>query len=430
MILRLSSSAERGALLIVAVVVAAILSYFSIRNARAAHFAGMETLYGYQRATRLEPGNPRNWYLLGHYLLYNIEEPDTASAIRAYRTALDFDPLSWQVWLDLGTAYELEGNIALARGAFVSAKKTYPLSAEVAWRYGNFLLRQGELDPAFAEIRHAVEAEPKRGAEAYSRCMRVDPDIQKILDSVLPPLPGIYVDIIWDLANDGQTDDALKIWNRLASLHTRIPMEDSYVLVEALRRKASYADALRVWNQAAALAGYTNVPFPRDSAVWDGGFETGFMGGQYAWRIPDDVRTVEMRIDSREKHSGNYSLRMTFDGRSNLNFTGPCTIVAVQPSTAYMFSAWVHTRALTTDQGLRFQIRTGVPEPSVAATSDFRGNLPWTQIQMPWSSGTDIHEAQLCIIRKPSDQEDNRIQGRAWVDDVALIPQPAESPKP
>jgi hypothetical protein len=305
------------------------------------------------------------------------------------------------------------------------------LSAEVAWRYGNFLLRQGELDPAFAEIRHAVEAEPKRGAEAYSRCMRVDPDIQKILDRVLPPMPEIYVDIIWDLANDGQTDDALKIWDRLVSLHTKVPMADSYVLVEALRRKGVFADALRVWNQSAALAGYTNVPSPPDSAVWDGGFETGFMGGQYAWRIPDDMRTVEMRVDSREKHSGNYSLRMTFDGRSNLSFIGPCTIVGVQPSTAYMFSAWVHTRALTTDQGLRFQIRTlGVPEIATDATSDFKGNLPWTQIRMPWTAEPDVHEAQLCIIRKPSDQPDNRIQGRAWVDDVALIPQSPESPKP
>jgi hypothetical protein len=49
---------------------------------------------------------------------------------------------------------------------------------------------------------------------------------------------------------------------------------------------------------------------------------------------------------------------------------------------------------------------------------------------MAWLSGTDIHEAHLCIIRNASGQPDNRIQGRAWVDDVALIPQPAENPKP
>ena len=40
----------------VALLVAALLSYLSIRNAIAVHDADLQTLQGYQRATRLEPG--------------------------------------------------------------------------------------------------------------------------------------------------------------------------------------------------------------------------------------------------------------------------------------------------------------------------------------------------------------------------------------
>src|ERR1700733_15453073 len=137
MVLRLSSSIARATLLFVA----AALGFSSTRNALAAPFAGMETPAGQERAVQLEPGNPETWFLLGRYWQYNIEEPDAKQAVAAYRTALALDPHSAQTWLDLAAAYESEGDVAAARDAFQQAKRVYPISAEVAWRYGNFLLR-------------------------------------------------------------------------------------------------------------------------------------------------------------------------------------------------------------------------------------------------------------------------------------------------
>jgi cytochrome c-type biogenesis protein CcmH/NrfG len=160
MILRLSSNAQRGVLVAASFAATLLLSYFSIRNAFAAHYADLQTAAGYERAVHLEPADSRNWYLLGRYWQYNIEDPDAARAIRSYLSALSFNPASWETWLDLATAYESEANLVSARDAFLHAKKVYPLSAEVSWRYGNFLLRQGELDPAFREMRLAVQADP------------------------------------------------------------------------------------------------------------------------------------------------------------------------------------------------------------------------------------------------------------------------------
>jgi len=83
------------------------------------------------------------------------------------------DPFSADTLLDLATNYEDAGKITDARAAYLQAKQVYPLSAEVLWRYGNFLLRQNEIAPAFSEIHRAVELDPKRGAEAFSRCSRL-----------------------------------------------------------------------------------------------------------------------------------------------------------------------------------------------------------------------------------------------------------------
>jgi tetratricopeptide (TPR) repeat protein len=431
MILRLANPAQRGTLVGVAFVFALFLSYFSIRNARAVYLSGLETPEAYERATQLEPGDARNWYLLGRYWQYNLEDPNAQRAIRAYRSALSLDPHSADTWLDLGAAYESEGNLAAARDAFLQAKKAYPLSAEVSWRFGNFLLRQDELQPAFAEIRHAVEADPKRGAEAFSRCLRADPNVDQVLNRAIPPNRDVFVDMIWDQIVDGQTDIALRVWERLVTIHPRAPLQDVFPLVGALRNGKRITDARRVWDQAVVMADMTDLQGPSRSVLWDGGFESGVTGGGYSWLFPESSRSVQITIDSQEKHSGSHSLRLTFDGNSIVTSTDVCHYAPVSPSTSYRFSAWVKTSAITTDQGIRFQLRSlGARDASVAVTPELHGSQSWTHIEMPWTSRNDVQEVQVCLVRALSDQLENKIMGTTWVDDVALVPEAPEHPKP
>src|ERR1700686_677056 len=211
----LPSAAGRGALVGVALAMAAYLSYFSVQTARARYYTETQTLQGFERATQIEPDDARNWYLLGRYLQYSFEDANPQRAISSYRKSLEIDPLATATWLELAATFESEGNDVAARNAFLNAKKTYPLSAEVSWRYGNFLLRQGELEPAFAEIRRSVEADPGRAAEAFSRCLSVEPDADVILERVLPAKSEIYMAVIADLAQDRQIDNVLKVWNRI-----------------------------------------------------------------------------------------------------------------------------------------------------------------------------------------------------------------------
>src|SRR6266852_2686559 len=424
-------SAHRGVVLALAFGVAGFLSYFSVRNALAAHYVDLQTRQGNERATRLEPGDFRNWHLLGRYWQYNLEDTDTTRAIQAYIVALSLNPRSAEIWSDLATAYEGEGNVPAARDAFLHAKRAYPASAEVSWQYGNFLLRQGELDAAFSEMRLAIEADPKRAAEAFSRSLRAGSTIETALDRVLPPISEAYVDVIRDQTTDEHTANALKVWDRLASLHPRISVYDSFSLISALMTERRIAEASRVWDQAVLFAGLTDLQTPPGSLLWDGGFESGITGGGFSWLFSEGFRGVQLGIDTQEKHSGNRSLRLIFDGKSNVNFAGVCHYVPVQPSSAYLFSAWVKTRALTTDQGIRFQLHSLDSQYTATAnTSDVRGTAPWTRIAMSWTPANDVHEVQVCLIRFPSNEAENKIQGTVWVDDVALVPQLPERPKP
>src|SRR6202140_5126947 len=269
MLVSLSSAAARGALGGIAVGGAAYLSSFSVRAARATHYTNTETLHGYERATQLEPGNARNWYLLGRYLQYSFEDSNPQRAIRSYIKSLEIDPSATSTWLELAGTYESEGKDVAARNAFINAKKTYPLSAEVSWSYGNFLLRQGELEPAFAEIRRSVEADPGRAAEAFSRCLSVEPDADVILERVLPAKSEIYMAVIADLAQDRQIDNVLKVWNRIVAMHPKIALHDAFQIVMELRQNGRASEAHKVWEQAVELAGFAQLEGPRNSMVGD-----------------------------------------------------------------------------------------------------------------------------------------------------------------
>src|SRR5437773_6497193 len=312
MILRLSNNAQRAGLVAASFTVAFILSFFSIRNAFAVHYAGLQTSQAIERATRLEPMDPRNWYLLGRYWPYNPADPDTARGIRSYLSAISLNPASWQSWLDLAASYESDDNLAAARDAYLHAKKIYPLSAEVSWRYGNFLLRQGELEPAFTEMRHAVEADPQRAAESFSRFLLAGSSVELILDRLLPAVKEAYIDVIWDQTTDGHTDNALKVWDRLVAIHPHVPLPDVFPMIAALRNSKRIRDARRVWDQAVVVAGMADLQGPPGSVLWDGGFESGVSRGGYSWLFPEGLRNVQISIDAQERHSRNHSLRLTF----------------------------------------------------------------------------------------------------------------------
>jgi len=423
MILRLSSSKSRAIVLAIAFVCAVLLSYLSVRNALAAHYVGLESREGYEHAARLEPKNFENWQRLGRYRQYTLEDLDIGRAIQAYTVALSLNPRSADTWADLGSAYEAEGNIAAARDAFLHAKNVYPLSPEISWRYGNFLLRQSETDAAFLEIRRAVEVEPQRGAEALSRALRAEPNLDLVLDRVLPPQKDAYISAIVGQTEEGDIANAVRVWDRLAALHPKLKLENySFALVGALLQKNQVSEAHRLWEQAVDFAGLGNLPEPTGSVLWDGGFESGVSGSGFAWMFPEG-QSVQFSIDHREEHSGNQSLRLLFNGRYNLHLLGPCIQAPVQPSTDYDFSAWVRTLSITTEQGIRFQLRSlGTPDTPTVSTSDVRGTQPWTRVEIPWSSGKNVQEIQVCVERLPSQEVDDKIQGLAWVDDVAVVP--------
>src|SRR5271165_652287 len=252
MILRVSESLSRGLVVLVAIAIAAPLSYYSVRMACAAYEAELETADGFKKAVDLEPSNSDYWYRLGHLEQFNLEQPDSSGARQYFQKAIALNPVYTNAWLDLGTNYELDGDFKAANEAFLQAKSSYPSSAEVAWRYGNFLLREGDLPNAYAELQLAVRLDPKRAAIAFSRCYRANPDIDTILEEALPVDPAVYVEVLGEAARSKQLAVAQTVWERLLVMHPRLKFQDFDPFVSELLAAGRPTDARQVWDQGVA----------------------------------------------------------------------------------------------------------------------------------------------------------------------------------
>jgi|SRR5579872_1471914 len=427
MIVTLRLMVSRVAIVLFALFVTGFLAFFSIRAALASYYSQKGDLNGYERATALEPSNSEYWFLLGRFWQYNFENPDLELAISAYRKALSLNPESADVWADLATAYETANRLSESNDAYLKAKSIYPQSPDIAWRYGNFLLRQGKIPSAFSEIHRAVEIDPLKSAQAFSLLMRVDPNPKDLLDKVIPPTRIGYLAILQSVDEGRDLDAGLLVWERLVPLQPRIRPQEVAELVGHLEQAGRIEDAKHVWNQAITLVGLNSMIDTPGSVLWDGGFESGIAGFGYAWTYSASVvHGVHIYRDSQQPHSGHFSLRLTFDGRADLNFLDVCHRIPVQQGRRYEFSAWVRSDSITTDEGVRFVLwALSVSNKNTVATEDIRGTQPWTLLSTSWLAPPGAREAQACAVRRASVQPDNKIKGSVWIDDVSMVPEPS-----
>jgi Carbohydrate binding domain len=231
--------------------------------------------------------------------------------------------------------------------------------------------------------------------------------------------------VMHDLIGDRQVENALKVWQRLVDVHAEVPMPEIFGLVSALRQMGRGVEAHDLWMRGAERAGLGDLQGPKDSAMWDGGFESTVSGWDYSWRYSTAAHGVQIGTDRQEQHSGKQSLRVSFDGSSDISFREVCQTVPVKGGTTYELSGWMQTKGLTTDKGVRLELQPFIPGESLVNTGEVHGTAGWTRLAAVWEGSKESQEVEICLRRHASEQEDNRIRGTVWVDDVALTPIPA-----
>jgi hypothetical protein len=240
----------------------------------------------------------------------------------------------------------------------------------------------------------------------------------------VPPSAQAYLPILHILSDAHDLDTAQLVWNRLVTLHTTVPLPDLVPFFDGLIGARRPGDAAALWPQAAAIMMNPPPPDPPGSILWDGGFESGYSGGGFSWQFSKVSRDVQISFDSSEKHSGERSLRILFNGRENIQFEDGCHWFVPEPGRRYLLTGWVRTEALTSSDGVRLGITAFSGKGIVSAESDeIHGTQPWTQLKLSWTVPEDSGFGKVCVRRHMSALPGSHIQGAVWLDDVAMVPE-------
>jgi tetratricopeptide (TPR) repeat protein len=417
-----ANPARRRTAAVIATVAAVWYCYAGSKHALASHYAASSNPENWKSAALIEPDNAEIWYRLGRYRQLDFDNADVPMAISYYRRAIQLNPRSPYYKLDLASALETTGNNGEADSYFRAAQAAYPISAEVSWKYGNFLLRQDRLPEAYAEIHRAVMVDPKLIPFAVSRAWHSDPEIHVLLDQVLPDTAEAYSQALAFLIDAQDPAAALEGWHRLIEKDPHTDRKWAFMLTDMLVTQERFEEAGTVWRQAMGINPGSAPANTGNSLVYDGGFEKGISGGGFGWR-QSDVAGAGFDFDTDEKHSGSRSARLIFDGTQNLSYQGLYQFVLVSPGTHYRFQGFLRTDQISTESGMRFEIVDPKhPQDLDVVTKNETGTLPWTLEQIDFTTGPQTHLILIRLVRRPSERLDNKLRGTVWIDDVTLVP--------
>jgi tetratricopeptide (TPR) repeat protein len=407
---------------VVATLAAVWFCYAGGKHALASYYAASSNFENWERATRIEPDNPEVWYRLGRFRQLDFDNADVPLAISYYRRAIRLNPRSPFYKLDLASALETAGNYDEADSDFRAAQAAYPISAEVSWKYGNFLLRQNRLPEAYSEIHRALAVDASLIPLAVSRVWRSDPDIHLLLDQVLPDTAVAYSQALAFLVDAQDPAASLEVWRRLIAKDPHTEWKWAYMLTNMLVDKEKFEEAGAVWRQAVDMNPGFAPAYAGNSLVYDGGFERDVSGGGFGWR-QDNVGGADFDFDMDEKHSGSRSARLMFDGTKNLAYQDLFQYVLVSPATRYRFQGFLRTDQISTESGMRFEILDPKDRQHLdVLTPNETGTLPWTPEQVDFTTGPQTHVILIRLARRPSERLDNKLRGTVWIDDVSIVP--------
>jgi len=386
------------------------------------HYGHSTNPQNWARAARLEPRNSEYWHQLGVYEEWDLEHGNPSRAAGDLERAVELDPWSDAYWMDLANIDEALGKTKAATAAYHQAEWAYPASPEVSWQFGSFLLRQKDFRGASAYVRRAIVADPNLTVSALALCTRTGQPVSSIFEDILPAQSGYYLAALDYFISQKNIDAALESWRRLLGLRTPLQMPSSFALVDEMIRTDRISEASEIWQQALHKSNWPVDGSQKASLVFNGGFEHDILNGGFDWRtLP--TSGAAFQLDSSVAHLGTQSMRVTFDGSSNLDFQNLSELVPVQPGHQYHFSAYLRTRGITTDSGIGFLVfdplHTAIPQANAPALI---GTHPWTLVEMDISTAPSTNVIEIALRRKPSWKFDNKLSGTVWVDDVTLAP--------
>jgi len=395
--------------------------YLAMAEALAWWYFRRGTGEGLAQSIRWDRDNADFYAARARFLQGSLDAGDIGAVIGLYEAATQLGAHRAGAWAELGGAYEWAGREEDAGHAYERAARLFPNSPEIHWQLGNFYLRAGRTYEALRAFEKTVRGDAAMRRAAFDLVWRAGVDPQAILREVIPEDTGIRLDYLNYLIESKRLEDAGRVWAVLTAEGREIEPQAAFPYFDALIVGHRPEKLQTAWAALAqrnpALARWRA---PVDNLITNGSFENEILNGALDWRViaRDDVVVA---VDSRMFFDGARSLRLEFDGKTNIEYLHVLQYVPVEPNAAYRFSAYLRTRNITTDSGPRLEIFDAYDSSRLgAATENITGTTNWTAQRLEFRTGPETRLLVVRVARPPSRRFGNRISGTVWVDRVSL----------
>ena len=312
------------------------------------------------------PANAEVLAARARHLLNQADPPRVVEAIADLRAAVQASPRDYRYWLELGKAYDANGQSSDAEASMLRAVELAPRYFEARWALANLRLRVGKTETSLEDFRQAVVLSgslygnaappPDRNAtlNAYNAIAGALGMNLEALRRVTPPDNAARGYLAEFLSGHDALDQALEIWRQLPAENSINYRTLVAQLTRELQVKNRFSEASAVWQKFSLAEG---VPVNgENNLITNGGFEQTPLREKYAaevdlgetfdWAIRrhPEVRAVRSNTNP---HSGSIALHLTFNSSMNSGFGEISQLIAVEPSRRYRLSYFVKTKNIS-----------------------------------------------------------------------------------
>jgi tetratricopeptide (TPR) repeat protein len=366
----------------------------------------------------MAPGDPFvNWLLA-------TTENDTfipekaAAAVSNFENVIRLAPYDYRWWIELGRAREQVDDVTGSEKALKRAVELAPNYAYPRWQLGNFYLRQGRENEAFAELKLAAQNNPLYREQVFYTVWDFYHGDKEQLEKIVGNSPQVQATLAKFYATHEQPEGAIRTWDTLTPEQKEENRPIGLLIMQVLHEKKNF----RASNYFVRQMGWETEA--EVGKIQNGGFESP-MGSvaekaiYFDW-ITADRDKFTARLDQSQKHEGRSSLRLNFNSVNAVAFANVSQIVALEPGARYTLTFWMKTENLKS-AGPPFVEVAGINDPrSFGSTPPFpTGTNDWQQMRIDFTVPTDVDGAVVRTARLYCG-DNCPLVGAVWYDEFDL----------
>jgi hypothetical protein len=327
-------------------------------------------------------------------------------------------PRDYYLWMMLGInrdfSQDQEGALRALRQAAVLA----PSYAQGHWQLGNLLLRMGQPDQAFIELRRAAMTNPTFWPNVIDFAWGVyGHDPGAVIRALQPETNSAHMALALFFARNNQSTAAVEQFRQFRLTGTSD--KNAQNLLDELLKAKAFPEAYEVWARMKGL------PLTTAAEIRDGSFEKTLTVGQtgFDWQVIPNVPNVTMSVDEAEHQSGSRSLRIDFRGNSNPTTPLITQIVMVNPQTRYHLGVAVLSKEfLSAANPVITLVDASDPKGTVLAQSPPLLSDPktWRELAIDFTTNAGTQAITITITREACTSDPCAAFGTVWVDSVSL----------